>query len=75
MGQHNVLNATAAIIVSITLGISVEKIKKTLENFLGVQRRLTKLYEKKNRIIFDDYAHHPTEIAAVLNACKKNLIK
>ena len=51
MGQHNVLNATAAIIVSITLGISVEKIKKALENFLGVQRRLTKLYEKKNRII------------------------
>ena len=75
MGQHNVLNATAAIIVSITLGISVEKIKKTLENFLGVQRRLTKLYEKKNRIIFDDYAHHPTEIAAVLNACKKNFNK
>ena len=75
MGQHNVLNATAAIIVSITLGISVKKIKKTLENFLGVQRRLTKVYEKKGRIIFDDYAHHPTEIAAVLNACKKNFIK
>tara|TARA_B110000967_G_C18580949_1_gene409666 strand:- start:67 stop:705 length:639 start_codon:yes stop_codon:yes gene_type:complete len=75
MGQHNVLNATAAIIVSITLGISAKKIKKTLENFLGVQRRLTKVYQKKGRIIFDDYAHHPTEIAAVLNACKKNFNK
>jgi UDP-N-acetylmuramate--alanine ligase len=75
MGQHNVLNATAAIIVSITLGISTKKIKKTLENFLGVQRRLTKVYQNKDRIIFDDYAHHPTEIAAVLNACKKNFNK
>ena len=75
MGRHNVLNATAAIIVSITLGISTKKIKKTLENFLGVQRRLTKVYQNKGRIIFDDYAHHPTEIAAVLNACKKNFNK
>jgi UDP-N-acetylmuramate--alanine ligase len=75
MGQHNVLNATASIIVSITLGISTKRIKKTLENFSGVQRRLTKVYQNKDRIIFDDYAHHPTEIAAVLNACKKNFNK
>jgi len=72
MGHHNVLNATAAIIASISLGISIKKIKHTLENFLGVQRRLTKVYEKNNRIIFDDYAHHPTEIEAVLSACKNS---
>ena len=72
MGKHNVLNATAAIIVGITLGISLKKIKNSLQNFLGVQRRLTKLFEDKKRIIFDDYAHHPTEIEAVLDACKSN---
>jgi len=72
MGKHNVLNATAAIIVGITLGISINKIKKSLKNFSGVQRRLTKVYENKNRIIFDDYAHHPTEIQAVLDACANN---
>ncbi len=72
MGRHNVLNATAAIVVALTLEISVKKIKKTLESFLGVQRRLTKVFESKNRIIFDDYAHHPTEIAAVLDACRNN---
>ena len=70
MGRHNVLNATAAVIAAISLGISVKKIKYTLKNFLGVQRRLTKIYESKERIIFDDYAHHPTEIEAVLGACK-----
>jgi len=72
MGRHNVLNATAAIIVGITLGISINKIKKSLKNFSGVQRRLTKVFENKNRIIFDDYAHHPTEIQAVLDACANN---
>lgn len=75
MGRHNVLNATAAIVASITLGISIIKIKKTLKNFLGVQRRLTKIYEKNNRIIFDDYAHHPTEIEAVLSACKNSFVE
>ena len=72
MGRHNVLNATAAIIAAISLGISIKKIKHTLKNFLGVQRRLTKVYESKRRIIFDDYAHHPTEIEAVLSACKNS---
>ena len=71
MGKHNVLNATAAIIAGITLGISLKKIKNSLQNFLGVQRRLTKLFEDKKRIIFDDYAHHPTEIKEVLNGVKE----
>ena len=75
MGKHNVLNATAALIVGITLGISIKKIKKTLENFLGVQRRLTCVFKDKNKLIFDDYAHHPTEIKAVLDACRNNFNK
>jgi len=72
MGKHNVLNATAALIVGITIGIPIKKIKKTLESFLGVQRRLTCVYQDKNKLIFDDYAHHPTEIKAVLEACRNN---
>jgi len=72
MGKHNILNATAALIAGITLGISIKKIKKTLESFLGVQRRLTCVFQEKNKIIFDDYAHHPTEIKAVLDACRNN---
>lgn len=72
MGKHNILNATSAIILALTLNISITKIKKTLKNFLGVQRRLTKVFHSKNKIIFDDYAHHPTEISAVLDACKNN---
>ena len=75
IGKHNVLNATAALIAGITLGISIKKIKKTLESFLGVQRRLTCVFKDKNKLIFDDYAHHPTEIAAVLEACKSNFSK
>jgi len=75
IGKHNVLNATAALIAGITLGISIKKIKKTLESFLGVQRRLTCVFKDKNKLIFDDYAHHPTEIAAVLQACKSNFSK
>ncbi len=72
MGKHNILNATSAIILALTLNIPITKIKKTLKNFLGVQRRLTKVFHSKNKIIFDDYAHHPTEISAVLDACKNN---
>jgi len=75
MGKHNVLNATAALIAGITLGISIKKIKKTLESFLGVQRRLTCVFQDKNKLIFDDYAHHPTEIKAVLDACRNNFNK
>jgi UDP-N-acetylmuramate--alanine ligase len=71
IGRHNVANATAAIALCLNLGLKIEIIKKALKNFSGVQRRLTKVF-KKNRIEFyDDYAHHPTEIKAVLDGIKK----
>ena len=71
MGEHNVLNATAAIAVCINLGIKIKIIKKALKNFSGVQRRMTKIFTKKNNDFFDDYAHHPTEINSVLNGVNK----
>jgi len=70
LGRHNVLNATAAIGVAKSLGIKNNTIKTTLKNFLGVQRRLTKITNFRGSEIYDDYAHHPTEIISVLNAIK-----
>ena len=71
IGKHNILNAAAAISVCLNLGIKIEIIKRVLKNFSGVQRRLTKVFENENRVFFDDYAHHPTEILSVLDGLKK----
>ena len=71
IGTYNVLNSVAAIVVSLSLGIKLNIIKKALKNFTGVQRRLTKVFQKDKVEFFDDYAHHPTEIRAVLDGLKK----
>ncbi|MGO4672839.1 UDP-N-acetylmuramate--L-alanine ligase [Bosea sp. 2YAB26] len=69
-GHHNALNATAAIAVAYDLGIPVEKIREALAGFGGVKRRFTKTGEWNGALIFDDYGHHPVEIAAVLKAAR-----
>lgn len=69
-GVHNVLNATASIIASLETGVSLEKIKKSLSFFTGTKRRFEKIGEKNNIKIYDDYAHHPTEIEATLKAAR-----
>ncbi len=66
LGKHNVLNAAAALIVCINLGASVNASKKSLKNFSGVQRRMTKVFTKNKNDFYDDYAHHPTEISSIL---------
>jgi UDP-N-acetylmuramate--alanine ligase len=71
IGEHNILNATAAIAVCLNLGVNETAFKKALKNFSGVQRRLTKIFLKKGREFYDDYAHHPTEIKAVLSGLKQ----
>jgi UDP-N-acetylmuramate--alanine ligase len=71
IGEHNVLNAAAAIAVCINLGANISIIKKSLKNFSGVQRRMTKIFSKNKNEFFDDYAHHPTEIYSILNGVKK----
>ncbi len=71
IGEHNVLNASAAIAVCINLGVKINVIKKTLKSFSGVQRRMTKIFTKSNTDFFDDYAHHPTEIASILSGVEK----
>ncbi len=69
-GHHNALNATAAIAVAHELGMSVDAIRKALAGFGGVKRRFTKTGEWNGATIFDDYGHHPVEIAAVLRAAR-----
>lgn len=69
-GKHNISNATAVIVQLLMLGFKVEEIKKALIGFTGAERRFEKIYFKNNIYLFDDYAHHPTEIAATINAIK-----
>ena len=66
LGKHNVLNATAAFIVCLNLGADENITKKSLKNFSGVQRRMTKVFSKNKNDFYDDYAHHPTEISSIL---------
>jgi UDP-N-acetylmuramate--alanine ligase len=70
-GRHNVQNALAAIAVALEMGISDEDIVKGFDKFDGVKRRFTKVGEVDGSIVIDDYAHHPTEIRAVLSAARE----
>jgi len=67
LGEHNILNASAAVAVCINLGVRIDTIKKALKNFSGVQRRMTKIFTRNKNEFFDDYAHHPTEISSILD--------
>ena len=66
LGKHNVLNTAAALIVCLNLGANINLAKKSLKNFSGVQRRMTKVFSKNKNDFYDDYAHHPTEIQSIL---------
>jgi UDP-N-acetylmuramate--alanine ligase len=70
-GRHNVQNALAAIAVALELGISDEAIVAAFEKFEGVKRRFTHAGEADGAVVIDDYAHHPTEIRAVLAAARE----
>ena len=73
-GHHNVLNALAAICVAHELGVTVQHIQKALLRFEGIGRRMHMYGDIKLQqgtvTLVDDYAHHPTEIAATLSASK-----
>ena len=70
-GQHNVLNALAAIAVAQEMGLPDETIRRALAGFAGVKRRFTKTGEAHGITVIDDYGHHPVEIAAVLRAARQ----
>jgi UDP-N-acetylmuramate--alanine ligase len=69
-GHHNALNACAAIAVAHELGMAPAQIRKAIQGFGGVKRRFTRVGTWNGATIFDDYGHHPVEIAAVLKAAR-----
>ena len=69
-GEHNALNALAAIALALELGVSLDAIAEALRNFSGVKRRFSRIGVSEGVVIYDDYAHHPVEIAAVLRAAR-----
>ncbi len=71
LGLHNVRNALAAVAVGVELDIDFDRIKSGLELFAGVQRRFQILKEVNGILVIDDYAHHPTEVTATLNAASE----
>ena len=77
-GQHNVSNALAAIATATCLGIDAETAVNALESFTGVERRFQRYRTSNNIDVVDDYAHHPTEIAAVIDtarlSCPRRLV-
>lgn len=74
-GKYNILNALAAIAAADFLNIDFVYIKKGLNEFKGVHRRYEHKGNKNGIEVIDDYAHHPTEIAATLSAVKSTAAK
>ena len=70
IGIHNIRNSVAAAAVALTVGITINDIKDGLLRFNGVQRRFNKIFSLNGVDFYDDYAHHPTEIKATLDAAK-----
>jgi UDP-N-acetylmuramate--alanine ligase len=70
-GTHNILNATGALTTGIALGFDPESLKAGLESFTGTRRRFDFRGSAAGVRVYDDYAHHPTEIAATLTAARR----
>ncbi|MEG1985955.1 MAG: UDP-N-acetylmuramate--L-alanine ligase [Clostridia bacterium] len=70
-GRHNILNALAAILTANYYGVSKQNIIETIETFKGIKRRFEFVGEVNGARIVIDYAHHPSEIVATLDAAKK----
>ncbi len=76
LGRHNVLNAAAAVVLSIQEGISKEVISHSLENFMGINRRMQVLgklsINGSSCFLVDDYGHHPTEIKSTISSIRES---
>jgi UDP-N-acetylmuramate--alanine ligase len=70
-GRHNVENALAAIVVAHYSGCKSSDIQDAVSSFKGVHRRFERVLERGNLVLIDDYAHHPKEIEAVINAARE----
>ncbi len=74
LGTHNIYNSLAVIAASLELGMELQQIRKALEEFEGVERRLQRRGEFRGVEMADDYAHHPTEIRASLEALRQKYL-
>ncbi|MCC7533209.1 MAG: UDP-N-acetylmuramate--L-alanine ligase [Bacteroidia bacterium] len=70
-GLHNVENAVAASAAAIECGVTIEELKIALASFKGVKRRFEYIIDSPETIYIDDYAHHPTELTAIISSVKK----
>lgn len=75
LGLHNVANALAATAVGLTLDLPLAAIAKALAGFGGVHRRFEQIGSFQGATVVDDYAHHPTEVAATLAAARQSVPK
>lgn len=70
-GRHNIENALAAVSVGKTLRLSEEVMSRAIATFRGIKRRFELIYQNKDITFIDDYAHHPTEIEALLGSVRE----
>ena len=70
-GEHNVVNATAAVALARTLGAPLEALAEGLRTFAGAGRRMERIADTAGVLIYDDYGHHPTEVRAALAAARQ----
>jgi len=74
LGKHNALNAAAAVVLCLQEEIPEALIKESLKNFMGINRRMQILGERKlkdsSTVVIDDYGHHPTEIKKTIEAIR-----
>lgn len=72
-GTHNVQNSVGALVMGRELGIGLEALKSALEGFSGASRRLELIADTAGVLVFDDYAHHPTEVRAAIAGARQRV--
>ena len=75
LGEHNAKNITVATILALELGVNIEDIRKILKKFCGSKRRIDLVFSDNRIKLYDDYAHHHTQIKCTLEAIKENIDK
>ncbi|MCL6218413.1 UDP-N-acetylmuramate--L-alanine ligase [Zunongwangia pacifica] len=70
-GRHNVLNAVTALAMALEYGSPANQLSQALQDFKGIRRRFSYKIKTDQKVLIDDYAHHPAEINAVFEAVKE----
>ncbi|MCB2291383.1 hypothetical protein LGK97_16775 [Clostridium sp. CS001] len=70
IGKHNVYNSLGVLITALELGVDIDAIKNSFENFKGIGRRLELIADVDDIKVFDDFAHHPSAVATTLDSIK-----